>query len=354
MTEEINLEAARISLQEWFKSKMPQASELAVSSLQRPGAGTSNETFFIELKWREAGETRVENLVIRWPPRGYSNFPKHFFDMKQQYTLLARLGGTSVPVPRARWLEEDESVIGGPFYIVERVPGWIPGDFPPYHVAGPLYEATAEEKAKIWWNAVDTIANIHTLDWEKNGLDFLGVPSGGNNFMERQFAYYEEIFQLNEEPMPPILEATKKWLRENSFTPKHISLCWGDARLGNMVIRDCEVAAVLDWELVYLGDPESDLGWFVHMDWATSVGRPASPFPRMPGLPDMQETMAHYEQVTNRKVENLFYYEVFATWRMAIFFTRMEQDQRYLARSKNVKGFITWTHYEKLRNLLGL
>lgn len=354
MTEEINLDRVQVRLQDWFMRKIPQANELALSPLQRPGAGASNETFFVELQWRQARKKFSENLVIRWPPQGFSAFPTHGYDMKQQYMLMERLGGTTVPVPRTRWLEEDESVIGVPFYIVDRVQGWVPGDFPPYQVAGPLYEATAEDKAKTWWNAVDTIANIHTLDWEKVGLDFLCGPGAGKDFMERQIAYFEETYQLNEEPMPPILEATKEWLLANSFVPKHISLCWGDARLGNMIIRDGKVAAVLDWELAYIGDPESDLGWFDHVDWMTSVGRSSSPVPRLAGLPGMKETIAHYEQVTNRKVENLFYYEVFAVWRMAVIRTRMEKDQSYMARSKHPKGTITKGHYEKLQKLLGL
>lgn len=353
MEEGLDLEAMRVNLHDWFKSKLPRDSEIILSPLKRPGDGM-NETFFVELQLRQGGETIQENMVIRWPPREISVFPKYHYDMKKQHMLLERLWDTVVPVPRVRWLEEDESVLGGPFYIMERVEGWIPGEFPPYHIAGPLFEATYEEKADIWWKAVDTIANIHTLDWEKAGLNFLGVPRAGTDFMERQIAYFEEIYALNNEPMPPVLKATRDWLLKNSFEPKYISLCWGDARLGNMIINKGEVAAVLDWEMVLLGDPESDLGWFVHMDWATSVGRPDSPFPRLPGLPDMKETIAHYEKVTNRKVENLFYYEVFATWRMAIFFTRMEQDARYIARSKRAKGFITMTHYEKLRNLLGL
>jgi aminoglycoside phosphotransferase (APT) family kinase protein len=220
-------------------------------------------------------------------------------------------------------------------------------------VAGPLFEASGTDRISTWRDAVQTMVKIHTLDWEQAGLDFLGAPGGGKDFMERQIACYDEVFALNGESMPPILASTRDWLLRNIPTPKHISLCWGDARLGNMILRDHKVAAVLDWEMACLGDPESDLGWFAHIDWATSVGRSKGAFPRMQGLPDMTETLAHYEQISGRKVENIHYYEVFATWRLAILFTRIEQDQNYLTRSGNAKGFITWTHFEKLKALLG-
>ena len=352
IAEELELEAVQERLTSWFAGKMPQASELALSPLQRPGGGSSNKTFLVELRFRQDGEMRVENLVIRWVPRDFSLFPK--YDMKEQFSLMEQLEKTAIPVPRTRWFEEDESVLGVPFYIVDQVLGWLPGDRPPYHVAGPLYEATPEVKAKIWWDAVDTMAKIHTLDWERAGLGFLGVPEGGTDALERQIAYYEKMLRMNEEAPPPILAATGDWLRGNIYVPKHISLCWGDARMANLIYSGDNVTAVLDWEMAFIGDPESDLGWFLHLDWATSEGHPYSPSPRLEGLPGVKETLAYYERVTNRKVENFFYHEVFATWRLAVVCTRVEKIQRYSSLSKKTPGYITWPLFEKLQNLLGL
>jgi aminoglycoside phosphotransferase (APT) family kinase protein len=114
--------------------------------------------------------------------------------------------------------------------------------------------------------------------------------------------------------MPAVLASTRDWLLRNRFVPRQLSLCWGDARLGKLIIRDHRVAAVLDREMACIGDPESDPGWFAHIDWATSVGRSKSPFPRMTGLPDMAATMVRCECSTGRTIENLHYHEVFATW----------------------------------------
>ena len=103
-----------------------------------------------------------------------------------------------------------------------------------------------------------------------------------------------------------------------------------------------------------IGDPESDLAWFAHIDWATSAGRPIAPIPRLEGMPGVDETIAHYEKVTGRKVENFHYYDVFATYRLTILYTRIEQDEKYLTRSGRPKGVITGPHFEKLQRLLGL
>ena len=35
----------------------------------------------------------------------------------------------------------------------------------------------------------------------------------------------------------------------------------GDYRLGNFLERDGRITAILDWELVHLGDPVEDLDW---------------------------------------------------------------------------------------------
>ncbi|MBU3949350.1 MAG: phosphotransferase family protein [Proteobacteria bacterium] len=350
MSKEMDIENIRGRLKEWFKSKIPQASQISLSPLKKPVSGLSNQTFFFELSWWQAGEMRVENLVLRCAPTGFLMFPK--YDMKEQFILMKNLENTAVPVPRSRWLEEDESVIGVPFYIVDQVQGWIPGDHPPYHVAGPLYEATPEEKARIWWKAVDIMAKIHTLDLGEVDLGFLGVPKGGTDPIDQEIAYYDKMLKMNEEPPPPILERTRNWLKENIFEPKHVSLCWGDARLANLMYQSDEVVAVLDWEMAFLGDPESDLGWFIHMDWATSEGLQTKPSPRLAGLPGTQETLAHYERITNRKVENFFYHEVFATWRMAVVYTRLAKHQRFI--SNFTKIDITRSHFDKLTRLLSL
>lgn len=352
MEERLDLEAIRTRLCSWFEGKLSLARELTLSPLIKPVSGASNQTYFTELRWRQDDQIKSEDLVIRWIPKGFSLFPK--YDIKEQFLLIRQLEQTGVPVPRTRWFEDDESVLGVPFYVMDRVHGWSPGDFPPYHVAGNLYEATPQAKAQIWWEAVDTLAKIHTLDWEKEGLGFLGVPKIGADSLERQIAYYEQMLQMNMEPPPPILEATRDWLKANIYVPKHVSLCWGDAKLSNLIYCDNKIKAVLDWEMAFLGDPESDLAWLLHMDWSTSEGRPYSPSPRLEGLPDKKETIAHYEQVANRKVENFFYHEVFAAWRLAVVCARTERSPWFMARNKNSTTDLTWTQFEKLRNLLNL
>lgn len=348
-------ESQRQRLAGWLARRLPEAEGLQVGPLQRPGGGISNETYFVDLQYVQSGLEVKRTLVLRWPPKGVTAFPREVYDMGRQYRLLKALAGSAVPVPPVLGLEQDAAVLGAPFYVMEKVEGWVPSDFPPYHVSGPLFEAPVAERQRLWWNAVETLARIHTLDWRAAGLDFLaepGVSDLGRDFMPRQVALYDAVNALNGEPLAPVLARTREWLLEHRYTPRHVGLCWGDARLGNLIVRDQQVAAVLDWEMACLGDPESDLGWFAHIDWATSEGRSRGATPRLEGLPDMTQTIECYEALTGRRVEHFHYHQVFATWRLAILFTRIEQDPHYLARSGNAKGAITAPHFAKLDRLL--
>jgi aminoglycoside phosphotransferase (APT) family kinase protein len=264
----------------------------------------------------------LEKLVVRWSPMRFPLYPR--YDMTEQFHLLRQLQDTAVPVPRARWLEEDASVIGQPFFVMDQVEGWVPRDYPSYHAEGPLCEGSTEYRTRVWWNAVDTLAAIHSLDWREAGLAFLGVPLGGTDPILQQIAYYEEMIGMTGGEPPAFILDSMGWLKRNAVAPAHVSLCWGDSRLGNLILADGDVRAVLDWELARLSDPETDLAWFLLIDWATSEGHFVAPAERLAGLPTTEDTIAHYQRATRRRVEHFFYHDVFATWRFAVIMHRAD------------------------------
>ena len=108
--------------------------------------------------------------------------------------------------------------------------------------------------------------------------------------------------------------------RDNAFTPRRVSLCWGDSRLPNMMFRDDRVAAVLDWEMAFLGDPEADLGWWCFLDWANNEGYGG---PHLDGIPGKEETLARYAELTGHPVEHAHWHEVFAAFRYGVILGRV-------------------------------
>lgn len=301
----------------WLQKKMPQAQNLSMSALERPSIGYSNETFLFDLSWQEAGQQRSKGMVLRSAPKSMPVFPK--YDLGLQFHIMRLLKGTDIPVPNVLWLEEDESILGATFYMMDKLDGIVPSDVPSYHTAGPYFDATPEQRAKFWWGSLEAMAKIHLLDWKSLGIDFISVPGGGTDPIDRQLNYWEEFLNWGKEDpalKEPILDASLDWLKKNRYTPEHVTLCWGDTRMGNtMYDKDFNPIGIFDWEMAYIGDHESDLCWFFLLDYFHSDG---SSIPRLEGTPSREESVQRYEEWTGWKIKNLFYNDVLAAFRFAV------------------------------------
>jgi aminoglycoside phosphotransferase (APT) family kinase protein len=305
-----DLDAAQRQLNDWIAPKFPGAA-VAVSPLKKPSAGVSNETLLFDATIREGGTERIERLVARLMPAGSPVFPE--YDLGKQFRILRALGTSTIPVPEALWFEADESVLGCPFYVMRAIAGEIPSEIPPYHAFGHCLEITPAQRARMWWSGIETLARIHALDWNAMGLAYLGVPGGGCDPVDRQLVYYEHFLRWAAGDQPqPVLDPALQWLKEHRYTPRRVTLCWGDSRLPNMIFRNQEVAGVLDWEMAFLGDPEADLAWWIYLDWCHSTGYG---IPRLEGLPSEEETVARYAELSGCPVDHLYYQKVMAAFR---------------------------------------
>jgi aminoglycoside phosphotransferase (APT) family kinase protein len=186
---------------------------------------------------------------------------------------------------------------------------------------GPLYEATPEGRGKIWRQAIEVIAKINTVDWERLGLTFFGVKKKGTDALDRQIAFYERMAEWAGVRPKPFLDSAFTWFKKNKFAPKHVSLCWGDARLGNIMYHNGEVTAAIDWDMTHIGAAEDDLAWLLAVDWLNSESGLRGP--RWEGIPEREEIIRLYESATGRKLENFSYHEAFALLKLGIIFWRV-------------------------------
>ncbi len=300
----------------WLKTKMPDAKNLNISHLETPGMGLSSETYLFDMRWEESGQQKTKGIVLRAAPRDEKVFPE--YELGHQFNIMTILKDTDIPVAKMLWLEEAPSVIGSPFFLMEKLEGDVPQDFPSYHGSGMYFEATPEQRTKMWWGTLDNITKIHKLDWQGLGLSFLGVPGEGTDAVDRQLAYWDNYLNnwLKDGPEEshPTMEAALSWLKENRYTPERLTLCWGDARIGNTLYSrpDRDVLAIMDWEMAFIGDPECDLAWIITLDKQHSEGYGLA---KLPGTPEDEEVVQRYEKLTGWKVKNLFYNEVLATLR---------------------------------------
>jgi aminoglycoside phosphotransferase (APT) family kinase protein len=322
--DERDLDATAAQLAKWLAPKLSvPAGGLRIESLEAPlGTGFSSDTLLFDLVCDVDGRTRREGLVARLEPTEYIVFPS--YDIALQSRVLQGLEGTGVPVPRVRWFEPDASVLGVPFYIMDRIDGQVPSDNPPMHDEGWIADELSEaERETVWWSGFDAMCKVHRLDWKALGFDFLLEPQRGATPLEQQLHYYQEYFEwgLPRERHPEIARALD-YLEANKPEETQIALCWGDSRLANEIFRDLECVAVIDWEMARIGDPVQDLAWWLASDRCFSEGLELE---RLPGIPSHEASIARWEETTGFDTANLGYYSILALTRFSMQMARIGQ-----------------------------
>jgi aminoglycoside phosphotransferase (APT) family kinase protein len=283
----------------------PQEGQLVV---ERHDAGFSNETFYVS--WG------AKRWVMRRPPRGDILPTAH--DMLREYRVLSGLAPTGVRVPRPEVACEDASIIGAPFYLMERKEGIVIREQLP-----PEFDAP-EDRKRIGEELIDALAELHAVAWQSTPLHNLGRPQG---FLERQLKRWMEQLELTlprTRPLPGIHEVTE-WLTQHLPEQSATTIVHGDYKLDNVMFapHPARLVAIFDWEMATLGDPLADLGWLLCF-WGPT-GDPPEPEPKgsnyiteQPGFLSRAEMAARYETKTGRTMQHFSFYHCFAVWKLAI------------------------------------
>jgi len=285
-------------------------------------SGMSNVTLLFDVHWEVNGEQLVEPCVGRLQPQVERPvFPA--YDLGLQYQVMDSIGRNSdIPVPELRGLELDRSLLGVQFYLMKRTPGRIPTDMPPYNMDGWMVHETSEsQRAAMWRAAVETMARFHQLDYKALGFAHLEVP--GSTPLQQQLTYWQGYLDWAfEGEGHGIGQTALDWLQANQPEDEPTVLCWGDSRLGNIIFKETldGIAAVLDWEMVTLGNPLQDLAWFNYLDTTFSEGLG---MPRLAGLPDYEHTIDQWQQVSGFSARDYDYYLIFAGARYALLLSRI-------------------------------
>ncbi len=277
--------------------------------LQRHEAGYSNETFFIQ-----RGEQR---WVLRRPPRGELLPTAH--DVLREYRVLSGLYGTAARVPKPLLACEDATVIGAPFYLMERVEGLV------IREELPVAFDPSTERRRLGEEMIDALVELHSVDWQAAGLGNLGRPQG---YLERQLRRWSGQLDLTlprTRELPGIAEVTA-WLRQHLPESPAPSIVHGDYKLDNVVFAagaPARLEAVLDWEMATIGDPLADLAWMMAY-WGPSTGPGEEVLPgsnaltSLSGFQTREELVALYEERSGRAMRNFQFYFCLGVWKLAI------------------------------------
>jgi len=270
------------------------------------GEGHSNVTYAINRGGVE--------FVLRRPPR--PPLPPSAHDVLREARVLRALEGRA-RVPKVLAVCDDESVIGAPFYVMEKVTGDVITTAVPEPLDNPA------ERRRIGDELIDTLVEIHAVDWQAVGLEGFGKPSG---YLERQLRRFGGLWEHNKTREIPQVEKVGEWLRTHLPGDQTATVVHGDFRLGNTMFAGgapARLVAVFDWEMATIGDPLADVGYLCTL-WVDHDDPPLGMFElgsvsRAEGFPVRAELIARYEERSGRSMRDVQWYRTLALWKSIVF-----------------------------------
>lgn len=311
-----DLDELAAALAGWMARQLPQARDIRVENLDYPrGAGQSHETILFDAHWHEGAEARSQGCVVRIKPRRFTVFPDNLFDQQYQVMKVLHDGG-HVTVARPLWFEEDASIIGAPFFVMEKMRGRVPVSIPPYAKSGWVAEATPAQHRRMWEGAVRQLAAIQLVPLEK--VPFLAGPAHARDGLAQEWDKYCRFVDWLEEVEPqPVLRAALARLESLWPANQPAGMVWGDARIGNMMFDDnYDVVAVMDWEQPSLGGALQDLAWFLVLS-DTMHGPGTQMGAHLPGMGTRAETIALWQDICGKSADDIEWYEDFTQLKMS-------------------------------------
>lgn len=306
-----DMESIRAALEAWLRLKLPNAQELTLGELSFPEESGESSVSLI-LRTKNRGESK--GYICRMKPRESQVFDEH--DLPLQYNLMSIAAKEGVPVPPLYGFEEDESLVGSDFYLMGFVEGSVPTDNPPYAFGGWVTELSDLERETMWSNGLEVLSRIHQIDLDK--YDFSQLPSSADN-ASPVLHELEKLEVLITPDVQKHLHATVKdavsFLHEHAPANGPRRLCWGDSRPGNVIWKDLQPNAVIDWEMACAGDPIQDVSWWYWVDYVNSLGLGVE---RLGGLPSLEDIYAKWHELTGLPLIHSDYYDLFSVVRYAI------------------------------------
>ncbi|MEK6287491.1 MAG: phosphotransferase family protein [Acidobacteriota bacterium] len=340
--EELDLQALEGYLRAHLSELLPgEPNDHARIEVEQFPGGHSNLTYLVRLGGHE--------FVLRRPPFGPVAPTAH--DMPREYRLLGAVHPLFPLAPRPYLLCEDTSIIGVPFYVMERRRGLVIRRDIPKEIGGDL-----GLRRRVSEGMIDTLAMLHAVDIYSSNLVNIGKPVG---FVTRQVKGWTERWHRSKTNELPDIEEVIQWLttriplEPDREAGRPATLVHNDFKLDNTMLdpRDpARVVAVLDWEMCTVGDPLIDVGIFLCY-WAMKGDPEArresiSPVTTEPGWITRQEIIERYAQKTGRDLSGIAFYEVFALFKTAVvlqqiyfrFVKGQTHDERFKQFDRRVNG----------------
>lgn len=283
---------------------VPREGELRAELI---AGGRSNLTFLVA--------DAASKWVLRRPPLAGLTPSAH--DMTREYTVVAALADTVVPVARPVTLCNDDAVLGAPFQMVE-------------FVAGRVVRSQAELEALGGADTIEgcvqglirVLADLHAVDPDAVGLGDFGRPTGYLERQVRRWGSQWDLVALPDDPRDADLRRLHALLADAVPPQSRVSLVHGDYRIDNTILDADDagrVRAVVDWELSTLGDPLSDAALMcVYRDPSLDLIIDEHAAWTSPLLPDADELAQRYSVMSGQPLAHWDFYMALGYFKVAI------------------------------------
>jgi aminoglycoside phosphotransferase (APT) family kinase protein len=265
-----------------------------IVGLQRLTGGTRKETWSFDAI---ATDGSCHPLILRREIPG-SPRPADAIAMAGEAAVLKSASKCKVPVPRVISFEDDVSAVGAAYLLTERLDGET---IPQRILRSP---ELAPVLPRLAYDCGAALARIHAIPVG----DVPGIGSQSDRLVdcEDDLANFDEAY--------PAFEVGLRWLSEHrppSFGPTTVH---GDFRNGNLLVDTSGLRAVLDWELVHIGDPAEDLGWLCVNAWRFGSRHPVG------GFGGYEDLLTGYADAGGQKIDlrALKWWEALGTLRWGI------------------------------------
>jgi len=296
----------RATLESYLRERIEGLPEGELEIRQFP-SGASNLTYLLRVDGWEG--------VLRRPPLG--PVPPKAHDMGREFAILSRLNPHYPLAPKPLFFCGDESVIGAPFYVMERRRGVVVDTSFPEGT-----EPTPQLCRRLSETVVDTLVGLHEVDWEAAGLGDLGRPEG---FLERQTRGWISRYERAKTEEIPEVEPLAHWLVRNVPESPEPTIIHNDYKLNNLVLDPDDLArvrAVLDWEMATIGDPLFDLGnslsYWIEADDPEELKDIMPTATVTPGFMTREEIVGRYAEGSGRDLSEVGWYLVFGYFKLAV------------------------------------
>uniref|UniRef100_UPI0035CA63DA phosphotransferase family protein n=1 Tax=uncultured Sphingomonas sp. TaxID=158754 RepID=UPI0035CA63DA len=266
-----------------LRKTLPQGYRIA--AVRPLTAGYSNETYVIE----------GLDLILRMPPASGAMLEgRDVVGQARAYQELATITAAP-PVPRIVTIEDDPTLLGAPFFVMERVSGDTIDDIhmAPWFVNGT--DALRNQTCERWISAFASLARIAPLP----AFGAIVTPEDDVRIW-REFARTADC--------PELVESYDRLLTLPAPRSGPPAVVHGDPKLANLMWQDGEITAMFDWEMALNGEPLADLGYMLFS--FASEYHVATRAPKLPGMLSRDEVIALWSRVSGRSAEGVLWHEI--------------------------------------------